>query len=172
MATVFETIRTKHSVRYFTDQALTTEEIEHIIDAGRRAQSGFNSQPWQFIVVTERELLQEVSKIGRSLSHVARAAMCLVLLTPQPDDDFWRNMFDAGQAAAYMQLTAQEMGIGSCPGTVYHPEMAREMLGFPEEWDLRVVISFGYPDREQHPARPPKQGQRKPLDDVLHWNGW
>lgn len=169
---VWETIRKKHSIRHFKNDPLPEDVIHRILDAGRRAQSGFNSQPWRFIVVTEHEKLVALSKVGRSLSHVERAAMCVVLLTPHPDDDYWRNMFDAGQAAAYMQLVAQEMGIGSCPGTVYEPDQARTLLGFPEEWDLRVVISFGYPDPDHYTDRPPTQGKREPFDEVVHRERW
>ena len=170
--TVWETIQNKHSVREFTDDALPEEDIRRILDAGRRAQSGFNSQPWEFIVVIDRDKLQALSKIGRSTRHVAGAAMAVVLLTPHPNDDYWRDMFDAGQAAAYMQLAAQEIGVGSCPGSVYWPEMAREVLGFPEEWDLKIIMSFGYPNPDKYPARKPISGKRKPFDEVVHWNGW
>ncbi len=170
--TVWDAVRDKHSVRDFTDEPLPEEAIRRIVDAGRRAPSGFNSQPWQFIVVTERDKLEALSKIGRSTRHVAGAAMCVVLLTPPEDENFWRNMFDIGQAAAFMQLAAQEMGIGSCPATVYWPEIARDILGFPKSWDLKIVISFGYPNIEKNPPAPPKQGGRKPFDEVVHRNGW
>lgn len=170
--TVWDVIRAKHSVRNFKPQPLPEDSIERIVDAGRRAQSGFNSQPWRYIVVTDRDKLIALSRIGRSTGHVAGSAMCIVLLTPHPNNDYWRDMFDAGQTAAYMQLAAQELGIGSCPGSVYWPEMAREILGFPEEWDLKIVISFGYPDPENHPDRPPKPGGREALETITHRNGW
>ena len=57
-------------------------------------------------------------------------------------------MFDAGQAAAYMQLAAWELGVGSCPASIYEPEKARQMLGFPAELHLRIALSFGYPADE------------------------
>ena len=171
---VWETIRNKRAIRKFEDKPLTDEEIHRILDAGRRCQSGFNSQPWEFIVVTDKELLGRLSDIGRSTGHVTGAAMAVILLSPHAEKSqrYWQDMFDVGQAAAYMQLTAQEMGIGSCPGTVYHPGVARRILGFPEEWDLKILLSFGYPDKEEYPDRPPKKGERKPFDDVVHVNGW
>ena len=171
---VWETIRGKRAIRKFEPEPLTDDEIHRILDAGRRCQSGFNSQPWQFIVVTERDLLEKLSKIGRSTGHMAGATMGVILLSPHPEksDRYWQDMFDVGQAAAYMQLTAQEMGIGSCPGTVYHPEMAREILGFPDEWDLKVILSFGYPDKNEYPDRLPITGKRKAFDEVVHMNSW
>jgi len=169
---VWETIRGKRAVRVFSDEPILEADMRRILDAGRRTQSGYNSQPWAFIVVTERDKLQRLSKIGRSTGHAAGAAFVVVLLTPPPNDTYWRDMFDAGQAAAYMQLTAQELGIGSCPASVYEVELSREILGFPPEWDLKVIISFGYPDKSQYPQRPPKAGTRKTFDDVVHWEQW
>jgi nitroreductase len=81
-------------------------------------------------------------------------------------------MFDAGQAAAYMQLAAWEMGIGSCPATIYEPEKARQLLGFPAELEIRIALSFGYPADPGDLNRPPQKGGRKPFSDNIHWEKW
>lgn len=171
---VWETIRTKRSIRKFENKPLSDEELQRILEAGRRCQSGFNSQPWRFIVVTERDLQEKLSNIGNSTKHMVGSAMAVMLLSPHAEksDRYWQDMFDVGQAAAYMQLTAAEMGIGSCPGSVVRPEIAREVLGFPDDWDLKLMLSFGYPDKDEYPDRPPKQGTRKTFDEVVHFNGW
>jgi len=171
---VWETIRGKRAIRQFEDKPIADNDIKKILEAGRRCQSGFNSQPWQFIVVTDKNLLQDLSNIGNSTKHMIGAGMAVMLLSPHAEqsDRYWQDMFDVGQAAAYMQLTAEEMGIGSCPGSVVRPEIAREVLGFPDEWDLKLMLSFGYPDKAEYPDRPPKQGTRKPYDEVVHLNGW
>ncbi len=172
--TVWDTIRSKRSIRKFEDKPLSDETIRHIMEAGRRCQSGFNSQPWQFIVVTDKDLLEQLSVIGNSTKHMIGAGMAVMLLSPHAEqsDRYWQDMFDVGQAAAYMQLTAQEMGIGSCPGSVMRADIARDILGFPDEWDLKLILSFGYPDKAEYPDRPPKQGTRKDFDEIVHFNGW
>jgi nitroreductase len=81
-------------------------------------------------------------------------------------------MFDAGQAAAYMQLAAWEMGIGSCLATIYEPEKARQLLGFPDDLHVRIAISFGYPKDPQILSRPPAKGGRTALDELVHWEKW
>jgi nitroreductase len=167
---IWDGIRTKHSVRNFTDQPIAEDAVRRILDAGRRAPSGFNSQPWNFIVIRDREMLQRLATIGRSTRHVAGAAMCVFILSPDRETDFWRNLFDAGQAATYMMLAAHELGIGSSPGTIYEYKTARELLGFPEDWKPYILISFGYPDPANQ--RPPKQGGRRPFDDVVHREKW
>jgi nitroreductase len=81
-------------------------------------------------------------------------------------------MFDAGQAAAFMQLAAWEHGIGSVPASIYEHEKAREILGFPREWHLRIALSFGYPLDEEKLSAAPRKGGRRPLEELVHWERW
>lgn len=67
-------------------------------------------------------------------------------------------MFDAGQAAAYMQLAAWELGIGSVPATIYKRGKAREILAYLEEKECNIALSFGYPEKEDALTRPPQKG--------------
>ncbi len=168
---VHEAVRTKRAVRQFSDKPLPREMIERIVNAGRRAQSAKNTQPWQFIVVTDRDLLEKLSKLGQYAGHLAGAALAVVILTPDPDQRF-SIAFDAGQAAAYMQLEAWALGVGSVPATIYEPDKARELLGFPEDWETHIAFSFGYPAEPEALTQTPKKGGRQPLDEVLHWNKW
>ncbi|MEM3046504.1 MAG: nitroreductase family protein [Candidatus Bathyarchaeia archaeon] len=168
---VFEAIRTKRAVRQFQDRLLPQEAILTILNAGRRAQSSKNTQPWQFIAITDKTVLAALAETGMYASHLAGAALGVAILTPDPASRF-SIMFDAGQAAAYMQLAAWELGIGSCLASIYEPEKARQILGFPAEWHLRIALSFGYPQDEAVLTRPPRKSGRQPLENVVHWNRW
>ena len=81
-------------------------------------------------------------------------------------------MWDAGLAAENMMLAAWELGVGSCPATVYDQSIARAVLGFPEDRHCGYVLSFGYPADPADLARAPKAGGRKPLDAVVHRERW
>jgi nitroreductase len=168
---VLEAIRTKRAVRQFSGQPLPEEAVRAILNAGRRAQSAKNSQPWQFVAVTNRETLVQLSRLGQWAGHLAGAALGVAILTPDPAARY-SIMFDAGQAAAYMQLAAWELGIGSVPATIYEPEQGREILGFPPEWHLRVALSFGYPADPADLSRSPRKGQRVTLDEIVHLEKW
>jgi len=168
---VFEAIRTKRAVRQFQDKAIPEEAMLTILNAGRRAQSSKNTQPWRFIAITDRTVLKALAETGTYASHLTGAALGVAILTPDPASRF-SIMFDAGQAAAYMQLAAWELGIGSCLASIYEPEKAREILGFPPEWHLRIALSFGYPLDETVLTRPPRKSGRQPLESVVHWNRW
>jgi nitroreductase len=168
---VAEAIRTKRAVRRFKDQLLPEEAVYTILNAGRRSQSSKNTQPWQFIAVSDRALLSALSKCGTYAGHLAGAALGVAILTPDPEAKF-QIMFDAGQAAAYMQLAAWELGLGSCLASIYEPEEARKILGFPSEWHLRIAISFGFPAVEEQLSASPRKGGRHELEEVVHWDRW
>ncbi|HLB47641.1 MAG TPA: nitroreductase family protein [Anaerolineales bacterium] len=168
---VHEAIRTQRAVRQFADTPIPDEVVLQIVNAGRRAQSAKNMQPWHFIALRDKNRLKKLSECGTYAQHLAGAALGIAIITVHPDTR-WSIMFDAGQAAAYMQLEAWELGVGSCMATIYEPDKARELLGFPEDLHLRAAISFGYPAEESKLTEPPKRGGRNTLGEVLHWERW
>ncbi len=168
---VLDAIRTKRAVRKFKDEPLPDEVVRTILNAGRRSQSSKNEQAWQFIAIRDKSVLKALSECGTWAGHLAGAALGVAILTPDPTVKF-QTMFDAGQAAAFMQLAAWELGVGSVPASIYEFEKARQILGFPPEWHLRIALSFGYPAEEEKLSAPPKKGGRRPLDEVVHWDRW
>jgi nitroreductase len=168
---VLDAIRTKRAVRKFREEPLPEDVVRTILNAGRRSQSSKNEQAWQFIAIREKSILKALSECGTWAGHLAGAALGVAILTPDPTARF-QTMFDAGQAAAFMQLAAWELGVGSVPASIYEFEKARAILGFPPEWHLRIALSFGYPLEEEKLFAPPKKGGRRPLEEVVHWERW
>ena len=168
---VSEAIRTKRAIRKFQEKPLPDDVVKSILNAGRRSQSSKNEQGWQFIAIRDRAILKELSECGQWAGHLAGAALGVAILTPEPTAKF-QTMFDAGQAAAFMQLAAWELGVGSVPASIYDPERARRLLAFPPEWHLRIALSFGYPADEAKLSAPPQKGGRRSLDEVVHWERW
>ena len=168
---VSEAIRTKRAIRKFQDKPLHDDVVKSILNAGRRSQSSKNEQGWQFVAIRDKAILKELSECGQWAGHIAGAAFAVAILTPEPTAKF-QTMFDAGQAAAFMQLAAWELGVGSVPASIYDPERARRLLAFPPEWHLRIALSFGYPADEGKLSAPPQKGGRRSLDEVVHWDRW
>ena len=168
---VSEAIRMKRAVRKFQERPLSEDDIHAILNAGRRSQSSKNSQPWQFIAIQDKAILKALSECGTFAGHLGGAALGVAILTPDPSEKF-QTMFDAGQAAAYMQLAAWELGVGSVPASIYEPEKAREILGFPEDLHLRIALSFGYPAEEDVLTATPQKGGRREMEEVVHWERW
>ncbi len=168
---VSDAIRTKRAVRKFEEKPLPEAVIHAILNAGRRSQSSKNEQVWQFIAIRDKSVLKALSECGTYAGHLAGAAFAVALVIPDPTVKF-QTLFDSGQAAAYMQLAAWELGVGSCLASIYDMEKARGILGFPPDLHLDIAISFGYPADETKLTAPPKQGGRKPLDEMVHWDRW
>jgi nitroreductase len=168
---VSEAIRTKRAIRKFQDRPLPEDVVHAILNAGRRSQSSKNEQAWQFIAIRDKNILRALSECGTWAGHLAGAALGVAILTPDPAAKF-QTMFDAGQAAAFMQLAAWELGVGSVPASIYEADRARDILGFPPEWHLRIALSFGYPAEEEKLSAAPKKGGRRSLDEVVHWDRW
>jgi nitroreductase len=171
---VWSAIRTKRMVRRFEARPLDPEHLARILDAGRHAASSKNQQRWDFVAVEARARLEALSKCGPYAGHVAGAAAAVALLTPDPrlPEASTSLMWDLGLAAENMMLAAWELGVGSCPATVYDQSIARDVLGFPDDRFCGYVLSFGYPADESDLTRPPKAGGRRPLDEVVHRETW
>lgn len=169
---VLDAIRAKRAVRQFSPNPLPDDAIRAILNAGRRAQSSKNTQPWQFIAVTDKDTLRQLSQTGDFARHLAGAMLGVVLAAPdQPERRDWL-MFDLGQAASYMQLAAWELGIGSVIASIYHPDQAQAILGVPPGYRCDVALSFGYPADAATLSTPPQLGGRKPLDEMVHYERW
>ena len=168
---VADAIRTKRAVREFLVTALPDENVDNILNAGRRAQSSKNEQAWHFVAVRSRRTLKELAACGQWAGHLENAALGVVILTAEPSRKF-QTMFDAGQSAAYMQLAAWELGIASCLATFHETERVRATLGFPDEWHARIAISFGLPAHADALLRRPARGGRKAPQEIVHFDRW
>ncbi|TFH33767.1 MAG: hypothetical protein E4G99_10865 [Anaerolineales bacterium] len=168
---VLETIRMKRAVRSFSSEPLSQETIGFILQSGRRAQSSKNTQPWHFITIQDKARLQALSECGPYAGHLAGADLGIAIITPDPAQR-WSIMFDAGQAAAYMQLAGWSLGVGSCLATIYETEKARQLLAYPAEVHLHVALSFGYPADADDLVRTPRAGGRMHMDEFIHREIW
>jgi nitroreductase len=166
-------IDTTRAVRKFADRPLAPEHLERILDAGRRSGSSKNQQRWDFVVCTDRAHLTELAGVGEYAGHVAGAAAAVALVTPDPRtaEAPLSVMWDLGRAAQNMTLAAWELGIGSCPATVYRQDLVKELLGLPDGHWCEFILSFGYPADPEALTWPKRKG-RKPLDEVVHRERW
>jgi len=168
---VLEAIRNKRAVRKYLDKPLPDDAVQTILRAGRRAQSSKNTQPWHFIAIRNHDTLMALAEMGDFTGPLKGAAMAVAILTPDPQSSY-AVMFDAGQSAAYMQLAALELGIGSCLVSLHRPEPSRQLLGYPEDLHLRFMITFGYPANPEDLEPAARPGGRAPLEKIAHFEHW
>ena len=154
-----EAIRTRRSVRKYTGDPIPREDLETIIDAGRLAASGNNRQPWDFIVVTEREMIDQL-KVASAWMEEAGAIVAVVM---DPDSRWWLE--DGAAAVENMLIASTALGYGSCwceGRTLPHEEEFKQLLGIPEEKRLLTLVTIGVP--AEWPTR-----EKKSLEEVIHW---
>ena len=169
----WDAIRARRNVRQYTGQPIAREDLERICEAGRLAPSAGNGQPWDFVVVTDRAQLIELAKVwepgGR---HIAQSAATIALVAREPEDERQRGLmlYDFGQATAYMMLAAADLGVGSGHSAVADQQQAQRVLGFPDGYLAVYLIGLGYP--ADRPLRPLTRPNRRPFDEVVHWNRW
>jgi nitroreductase len=169
----WDAIRARRNVRQYTDQPIARSDLERILEAGRRAPSASNWQPWNFVVVTDRQQLVELAKVwpqgGR---HIAQSAATIALVGRTPEDERQRDVleYDFGQATANMMVTAADLGIGSGHSAVMDQEQAQRVLEFPDGYFAAYLIGLGYP--ADRPLRPIVNPDRRSFDEVVHWDRW
>jgi nitroreductase len=166
----YQTILSLRAVRQF-DLSRPIEEaaLQRILQAGRMSGSSKDSQPWWFIVVTDRSTLQALSKTGDYAQHLAGAA-CAIAIVFNPQ--FYRGEFDSGRAAQNMMLAASNDGLGSCIASMHREDDCKTVLGVPAELRLQHIISFGYPLPVDQSVPVAQKRRRKPLREIVKHERW
>src|SRR4051812_18202103 len=144
----WDVIRARRNVRRYTDQPIGREDLERILEAGRRSPSSSNWQPWHFVVVTDREQLVELAKAWpQGGTHLARSAATIALVAENPADEQIRRRigYDFGQATALRMITATDLGIGSGHSAVRDQDRARKALGPPAGYFCGYLLGFAPP---------------------------
>ena len=168
----WDAIRSRRNVRSYADEAIAPKDLDQILEAGRRTPSAGNQQAWDFVVCTDREQLAQLAKVWRSAGHVARSAATIALIAPNAQDARSRDLvqYDLGQATMSIMVAAADLGIGSAHSAVSDQELARRLLGFPEDHFCAWLITLGVP--ADRPLRPIARPNRRPFEDVVHRGHW
>jgi nitroreductase len=168
----WDAITARRNVREFTGEPIPDSDLDRVLEAARIAPSSQNHQPWDFVVVTDPALLSELSGVWRGGGHIAGAAAAVAVVIPDETEARARerNRFDIGQAAMQMMIAAADLGIGSGHSSVGDQDLARSLLGVPDDRLVAFVIDFGYP--ADRPLRAGTRYRRRPFAEVVHRNRW
>ncbi len=168
----WDAIRARRNVRQYQQDPIPEADLDRIAEAGWRAPSAKNRQPWDFVIVTDRAQLQELSTVWQGAGHLASAAAAIVIVVPTPPDErrVITDNYDVGQATMAMMIAATDLGIGTGHSSVGDQDRARAILGVPDGYLVAFMLGLGYPaDRPLAPIRKPN---RRPFDEVVHRGRW
>jgi nitroreductase len=157
-----EALKTRRSIRLYEEKPVPRELIEEIIDTARLAPSGRNTQPWEFVVITDAATRTRIAELAPHGKFIAQAGACVAVFAR--DGDFCVE--DGSAATENILVAARALGLGTCWVASHekpHSEAVRELLGVPEGILLITLIALGYPAQEVEP-----HGKRD-LSEVLHW---
>ena len=154
-----EAIRKRRSVRAYTGAPIPREDLLTIVDAGRLAATGSNRQPWEFIVVTDRDLIDQLTVAAEWMDK----AGAIIAVVMDESSRWWLE--DGSAAIENMLLAGTALGYGSCwleGWTLRLEDDLKAILDVPAEKRLLTLIPFGVP--AEWPTK-----EKKSLEEVLYW---
>lgn len=159
-------LRSLRAVRSFRPDPVPQEVVDDILEVARWSGSASNRQPWELVVIRDRETLEALASLEGYAHHLADAPLGIVLV--MAGERPTQETYDEGRLAERVMLAALAHGVGSSIGWIVGGgrDAAREILGIPEGRMVRTAISLGYPDEGAWRRR---AGQaRKPLPEIVH----
>jgi len=161
-------LRTLRAVRSFRPDPVPQEVVDDVLEVARWSGSASNKQPWEIVVVHERDTLRSLSSVEGYAGHLAGAPLGIVLI--MAGDRAEQETYDEGRLAKRIMLAAHAHGVGSSIGWILGPgrDAARELLGIPQEKVVRTAISLGYPDEGARRSSTARGQARKPLGEIVY----
>jgi len=179
---VKEAIQKRRAYRSLKPVKITKDFINDLTECAQITASCFNNQPWQYVFVYEKEMLEKMHEALSSGNEWAHKASMIIVVLGKKDDDcviydriYYR--FDIGMATEAMILRATELGFVAHPIAGYSPKKTREILGIPEDIDVIALVIVGKHSDKINPVMSEKQikderkrPKRKPLKDFVYHN--
>ncbi len=154
----------RHSIRRYKDQPVDADAVRTILEAALLAPSSKSVRPWDFVVVEDKAVLQQLADCKQmGAKPLAGAAFAVVVTVDAARSDMYIE--DASVAALLMHLQAADLGIGSCWVQIRNryaadgepsEDIVREILGIPDDMVVECIVTFGYPDEQRRPVDPDK----------------
>ncbi len=170
---LFNILKSRRSIRKFQNKEVEKEKIDVILKSALLSPSSRSIRPWQFIAVTDAQLLRQLSLCREpGPKFLADAPFAIVVIADKDSSDVWIE--DASIASTIIQLTVQDLGLGSCWIQVrerFHTEQEkaeeyiRKVLEIPEQYSVECIIAIGYPGEEKKPYE-----ENELLYQKLHFN--
>jgi nitroreductase len=166
-----EEIRTVRQARLYKPDPVPPEVIDQLLDIARWTGSSRNSQPWNFIVITDKEILRQIGQIRTPINWVADAPLAIAIVLDGDNDT--SESYDEGRVTERLLIAARLLGLGG--GTAWYGDEAqraegKRILGIPVDRAAHSVVVIGYPTtyKDHRPSGPDKG--RKSLSELVSYD--
>jgi len=168
---LFEAIKLRRSIRAFTEEEVSNEEVERLLEAARWAPSAGNIQPWEFVVVRESARKRRLAEAALDQSFIEEAPVVIVVCADENRSGLGYgsrgvNLYciqDTAAAVENMLLAACALGLGACWVGAFHEGQAKEALSLPRGIRPVAIVPVGHPTGR---SRPP---YKRPLNEIVHY---
>lgn len=163
-------IAERSSIMKFSSKTIEQEKVKRILEAGRRAPSAKNRQPWRFVVIQQDELRKKMEDACFGQEHVGQAPTIVAACTTNIDYTMPNGQLsypiDLSFAVAFMMIQAQSEGVGSCVITTFNESEVKDFLSVPFSMRVVMLLLLGYAAEKPFPTT------RKGFDRVVAFNHW
>ncbi len=162
-------LRSLRAIRSFRPDPVPESVLQDILEVARWSGSARNRQPWEMVIVRNRETLKGLAALEGFARHLAGAALGIVLVMAGEWEE--GETFDEGRLSERIMLAAASHGVGACIGWFGGSgrDEAKRILGIPRDRLVRTAISLGYPDEALLRRRGRAGGKRKPRSEIIRW---
>lgn len=166
-----ELAKSRFSVRNYKPEQVKEEDLQYVLEAGRVAPSAVNYQPWEFLVIREKEGLEKAHKVYHR-EWFREAPVVIILLGNH--NQGWKRAdtkdhtdIDVAIAADHMTLAATDRGLGTCWVCNFEKDKTKKLFDLPEHIEPIVILPLGYPNSSTDIKR--HTDKRKPINEIIRW---
>lgn len=154
--------------RQYKPDPVPDDILNELLEVARWTGSSRNTQPWHFIVITDKEMLRQISQIRTPINWVADAPLAIAIVLN--GENLASEAYDEGRVTERLFIAAKALGLGA--GTAWYGDEgqqaeAKKLLGIPAEKTARSVVVLGYSTTSKDPRPGAVEGGRKPLDEIV-----
>ena len=161
----YSAIVSKRDTRSFTDEPISDDHLHKLLQAARMAGSAKNTQANRIVVVRDEGDRAKLAECGKFAEWVAAVPVLFVFVVPKDAN----RPFDIGRMAQNVMVTANSLGLASCPVTFHEQPCVHDLLGIPEDHEAPMGVGVGHPAPS---ADERKSAPRIPLDELVAWDRW
>jgi len=173
---LLEIIKTRRTIRKYKNKAVEREKIEKILEAARWAPSSANLQPMEFIIIDDDEVKKSISEVTGHKRYKFAPVVIIACINYERYKKITRyfnlrtqlGLIDASLAIQNLMLMAHAEGLGTAWGDIFKKDEIKKLIkDLPEKIEPFILIPLGYMEGEKPPTP-----ERRPLNEMIHWNSW